>query len=218
MVHWARNDSAESERHGQGWNDDRGVGRTRRRACRCVSRRLRGAARCARCVDPRLCLCAGGPVGAIGLGRGRRAARGSAGRDQGPDRYGRPADRLRFADLLGPPPRARCNRRCAPARGWRRDCRQDGDDRVCLAESGADAQSLESAAHAGRVVERFGGCGRLGIRAAGAGHADGGLGDPAGGVLRRGRLQAELRRDRADRRARAGRVARPCRAVRALGR
>jgi hypothetical protein len=54
-------------------------------------------------------------------------------------------------------------------------------------------------AHAGRVVVGLGGGGGRGHGAAGARHADQRLGDPAGRVLRRGRLQAQLRADPAPR-------------------
>ena len=70
----------------------------------------------------------------------------------------------------------------------------------------------------GRLVERLGGGGR-GRHGAGRDRlADQRLGDPPGGVLRRGRLQADARPHPAHRRADAVAHARPCRRVRAHGR
>ncbi len=73
-------------------------------------------------------------------------------------------------------------------------------------------------AHARRLVERLGGGGR-GQHGAGRDRlADQRLGHPSGGVLRRGRLQADARPDPAHRRADAVAHARSCRRVRAHGR
>jgi Asp-tRNA(Asn)/Glu-tRNA(Gln) amidotransferase A subunit family amidase len=64
----------------------------------------------------------------------------------------------------------------------------------------------------------LGGGGRGRDRPAGFGHADAGLGDQAGGVQRRGRLQAQFRRDPAHRRAPLKFLARSCRLFRAARR
>ena len=76
-------------------------------------------------------------------------------------------------------------------------------------------QTRTTGAHAGRLVERLGGGGRAHDGAGRYRLADQRLGDPAGGVLRRGRLQADARADPAQRRAAAVARARPCRRVRA---
>ena len=73
-------------------------------------------------------------------------------------------------------------------------------------------------AYAGRLVLGLGGGGCGGHRAAGAGHADAGIGDQAGRLQRRGRLQAELWRDPPHRRASAQPVARSRRLLRPAGR
>ena len=66
---------------------------------------------------------------------------------------------------------------------------------LAFMRSRQDAQSVERAAHAGRIVAGLGGGGGGRARAGRARHADQRLGDPAGGVLRRRRLQAHARRD-----------------------
>ena len=76
----------------------------------------------------------------------------------------------------------------------RRDHGQDGDDGIRQPPSRPDHQSAQSRPHAGRLVV---GLGRRGGRrpcAARLRHPDRRLGDPAGGLLRRDRLQADLRR------------------------
>ena len=84
--------------------------------------------------------------------------------------------------------------------GRRHRARQVGDHRVRRRPCRQDAQSAQSAPHAGRLVvglrrrgRRFHGAGRLR-------HADRGLGDPARRLQRRGRLQGHLRLGRPDRR------------------
>ena len=71
--------------------------------------------------------------------------------------------------------------------------RQNRDDRIRQPASRSDIASAQPAAHAGRIVERLGGGGRRFHGAAGDRHADWRLGDPAGRLLRRRRVQAELR-------------------------
>ena len=68
---------------------------------------------------------------------------------------------------------------------------QDGHHRIRLLHAEQDAQSVEPRAYAGRFVDGFRGRGRRrhGVRR--ARHADQRLGDPAGGVLRRRRFQAQ---------------------------
>ena len=78
-----------------------------------------------------------------------------------------------------------------------------------------DPQSARSGAHAGRLVERLGRGGRRPMVPGAHRLADQRLGDPSGGLLRRGRLQADPRAYSAHRRADAVAHARPCRRVRA---
>ena len=66
--------------------------------------------------------------------------------------------------------------------------------------SSGDAQSLEPGPHAGRIEQRLGG-GRRGRDVLGRhGHSNRRLRDPAGGVLRHRRRQADVRQHRHDRR------------------
>jgi amidase len=66
---------------------------------------------------------------------------------------------------------------------------------------GADGQSMESKAHAGRFVIRFRSSRRGGNRSAGVGHANAGLHHPAGCVQWCRRLQTQFRRYPSHRRA-----------------
>ena len=129
-----------------------------------------------------------------------RAAARHPDRGQGSDRHGRHADRIRLGDLCRPSPRRRRRLRRAGARRRRDRARQDRHDRIRLLHAGQDRQPAQPGAHARRLVERLG---RRGGRRHGAArlrHADRRLGDPPGRVLRRRRLQAELRHDPARRR------------------
>ena len=93
----------------------------------------------------------------------------------------------------GPCAELRCHGRRAAALGRRDHPRQDRDDRARDLCAGQDPQPGQPRAHAGRFVERVG-CSRG--RAHGAGghrHPDQRQRDPAGSVLRRLRLQADLR-------------------------
>ena len=142
---------------------------------------------------------------------------GHSGGDQGYHRDIGHADHERIADLPGSCSRRGCLGGRAAARSRRDDLRQDGIDRICLASSRTDGQSLESRAYAGRLVIRLGGGGRGGDRAAGVGHADAWLGDQARGIQWRRRVQAEFRRDPSHRRASSQSVARSCRLLRPAG-
>ena len=159
---------------------------------------------------------------ALDAHRQRRQGAGPAARradrHQGHLRHRRHADRIRLAAVGRPHAAPRRRRRRPAARGRRRDHGQDRDHGIRLFPSRQDPEPARPRAHAGRLVERLGGGGR-GRHGAGRDRlADQRLGDPAGGVLRRGRLQADARADLAHRRADAVAHARPCRRVRALGR
>ncbi len=139
----------------------------------------------------------GAGAGAGPRRRPRRAARPagrSADRDQGHHRHRRHADRARLADLSRQPAVRRRRLRRAVAHGRRHDHGENGDDRVRQPLSGRNRQPAQPGAHARRLVERLGGGGCRFPGAGGARHADRRLGDPPVGVLRRRRLQAELRR------------------------
>src|SRR3569833_148520 len=94
----------------------------------------------------------------------------------------------RLADFSGSCAGDGCLGGGAAAQSRRHHLRQDGVDRIRLAPSRADGQSLESPAYARRLVIRLCGGGRGGPGAAGAGHAAAGLGDSSRRVQRRGRL------------------------------
>jgi hypothetical protein len=103
-------------------------------------------------------------------------------------------------------------------RAGRRGGRQDQHHRVRVPQPDAHPQPERTRPHARRVVGGFGGRGGCRAHPARRRHADRWLGHPAGLVLRRGRLQADLRRA-----AHAGPeallvVARHRRPVHALGR
>ena len=86
-------------------------------------------------------------------------------------------------------------RQCAgAARGRRGHPRQDGDHGIRGLGAARHAQSLEHGAHAGRLVERFGGVGWRRHCQRGARHAGDRLDHPAGELLRLLRLQAERER------------------------
>ena len=125
-------------------------------------------------------------------------ARHSA-RGEGHHRHQDDAHDLRLADL--PRPCRRQGRRLRhPAReGRRHRAGQGGDHRVRRRPCRQDAQSAQSAPHAGRLLV---GLGRGRRRLHGAGglrHADRGLGDPARRLQRRRGLQGQLRLGRHDR-------------------
>ncbi len=144
-----------------------------------------------------------GPLHGIGVGR------------EGHHRDHQHAHRDGLADLRRASSAVRCRmRRASVSRRWLR-ARQDGDHRVRLFPSRQDGESVESAAHAGRLVVGVGGRGRGGTGPRRDRHADQWLGDPAGGILRCRRIQADERHDPAGRRARLQRDARSDRHVRA---
>ncbi len=105
------------------------------------------------------------------------------------------SDRDGIADLQGPPLARRRRLRRARAHGRRGDPRQDRHCRVRRHVPGADRQSAQSRAHAGRLVVGLGGIGRRFPRAARLWHADRRLGVAAGVVLRLCRLQADVQPD-----------------------
>ena len=78
----------------------------------------------------------------------------------------------------------------APRRG---DPRQDAHHGVRLLRSGPNAESAQPRAHAGRQFERFRGGGGGGYGSIRAWHANAGIGDPPGGVLRHRGIQANVR-------------------------
>ena len=158
--------------------------------------RLPGAHRRARWRGPclRAARCGRG-AGAGARARRRAVARPAArpaARREGPVRHRRPAHRLRLADLCRPPPGDRRSLGGPVPRSRRGGDGQDRHHRVRLLPARPHAQPAQPGAHAGRLVQRLGrGRGRL-HGAAGPGHADRRLDHPAGRLLRRGRLQAQL--------------------------
>ena len=151
-------------------------------------------------------------------GKAVGAAARRADRHQGHLRHRRHADRVRLAAVGRAHAAPRCGGRGPPARRRRGDHGQDRHHRVRLLSSRQDQEPARPRAHARRLLERLG-RGRGGLHGARRDRlADQRLGDPAGRLLRRGRLQADPRPDPAQRRAAAVAHARPCRRVRALGR
>ena len=132
------------------------------------------------------------------------ADRRHADRDQGHHRDRRHADRPGLADVRGPGVAPRFRKRPCAARSRRHHHRQDHHHRIRRHPSLAqDPEPARSQAHAGRLVERLV---RRGRRRHGAGRSrhPGGRLDPAAvELLRRGRLQAERRRDQPQRLARS---------------
>ena len=102
-----------------------------------------------------------------------------------PTTYGSPI-------YVGCRPAADASAACIAAGGRRHPARQDGDDRVRQPPSRTDDEPARPRLLAGRLVERLGGGGRRLHGAARDRHADRRLGDPAGRLLRRRRVQAEL--------------------------
>ena len=138
------------------------------------------------------------PELALGAGTRRRScppprrAKGCPGRDQGRHRHLRHADPAWLADLPGQPALCRCGLRRTDPRGGRRHPRQDRDDRIRQSSSARNRASAQSGPHPGGLIERLGGGGR---RFPGPGRvrdANRRVDDPAGGVLWRYWLQAEL--------------------------
>ena len=113
-------------------------------------------------------------------------------------------DGIRIADLQRAYRDVRRGDRSPVARAWRRAVWQDPHHRVCVSNAIADPQSAEPESHARRQFERVGrgGCGRHG--AVCDWDADRRIHDPAGVVLRRHRIQANLRRPVERGRAAAG--------------
>ena len=107
--------------------------------------------------------------------------------------------------------RRRLRHGAAPRR--RRHHGQDGDDRARHLHPVAHAQSAQPRAHARRLLLRLGRRRRRRHGARRARHADGRLRDPPRRLLRRLRLQADLRRHSPPRRADAGALARHGRRV-----
>ena len=148
-------------------------------------------------------------------GKAARPAARRAGRHQGHLRHRRHADRVRLGPVGRSHAAAGRGGRGPAARRRRGDHGQDRDHRVRLLPPGQDPQPARPRAHARRLLERLG-RGRGGAHGAGRHRlADQRLGDPAGRVLRRRRLQADARPHPAQRRAAAVAHARSCRCVRA---
>ena len=97
---------------------------------------------------------------------------------------------IRLAAVGGPHAAPRRGGGGASARGRRRDHGQDRDDGMYLFHPGK-TRNPHDPPHPGRLVERLGGGSRSRHGAGRDRLADQRLGDPAGGVLRRGRLQAD---------------------------
>ncbi len=89
--------------------------------------------------------------------------------------------------------------RKAPSRG-RGHPRKDRHDPVRVRRSGANAKSMESRAHAGRLVERLRRGRRIGHDASRPRDANGRIRSPAGRLLRHRRSQADARADQPRRR------------------
>ena len=151
-------------------------------------------------------------------GRPLRPAARRAGRHQGHHRHRRHADRGRHRPARRPHAGAGRDGGGVAARGRRGDHGQDGDHRVRVLLARQDAQSAQPGAHAGRLVLGLGRGGRRGHGAARARQPDQRLDHPAGGVLRRLRLQADPRPDPAARHPQALAHPRPRRRVRAHAR
>jgi hypothetical protein len=100
-----------------------------------------------------------------------------------------------FANLAWVAASRRRRRRGLGARGRRRNNWQDCHHRVCHTETWSDGKPAQSEAYARRFQQRVcGGRGGLFLSAR-LRHADGRKCDPAGGILWRRGLQAELRHD-----------------------
>ena len=157
--------------------------------------------RAPRAEPARLCLARSG-VGAARGGAGRRNPQGGpagrtaawpAVRHQGRAGYRRHAVAIRLADLGRAPAAGGRGGGGAGAAGGGDRGRQDGDDRIRRAPSGSHHQSAQPGAHAGRLVLGFGGRRGGRVLPRGLRHADRRQHHPAGCLLRRRRLQAELR-------------------------
>ena len=123
-----------------------------------------------------------------------------------------------LADLSRAPAENRCRLRRPGARGRRRHPRQDGDVRVRRHDAGAYGQPAQHRAYARGVIERIG---RGGFGFHGAGrirNADRRLGASSGILLRRIRLQADLRGVQPQGRLSRGRKPRHAWTVRPLAR
>ena len=96
--------------------------------------------------------------------------------------------------------------------------RQGGDDGIRVSRPVEDEESVEPASHAGRLVFGSRRGGRCGARRRRDRHANQRLGDPAGGLLRRRRVQADEGCDPVHRRAPVQRDARPARHIHAIRR
>ncbi len=146
--------------------------------------------------DPGACPGAGAQCRRMaGRRQAARAAAWHTGRHQGHHRHRRHADRRRHAAACRSHAVARRQGGRAAARRRRGHHGQDGDHRAGHLFARQDAQSAQPGTHARRLVERLRRRGGRRHGAAGAGHADQRLGDPAGRLLRRVRFQAQPRPD-----------------------
>lgn len=142
---------------------------------------------------------AGGGAGARPWRYPRPAARFSN-RREGHVRHVRHAHCLRVADPRRSSTDHRCRQRRAVAPRGSDHCRQDRHHRVRDVFAWADDQSTQRGPHAWRLVQRLGGRRRCRHGAGGFRYPDHGLDHPARGVLRRRRLQADVRHAVAPRR------------------
>ena len=166
-------------------------------------RRLPGAHRRARAADRRLDLPR--PRARAGAGQGRRrsapgrqgrrpAARRSR-RHQGHHRHRRHADRERLRRLQGPPALERCGLRHGAAPRRRRHPRQDRDDGACSLTIPSRTRNPRNLEHTpGGSSSGSAAAVAAGMVPARARHADRRLRHPPGRLLRRLRLQADVRR------------------------
>ncbi len=147
------------------------------------------------------------------------ADRRHADRDQGHHRNRRHADRPGLAHVGGPGVAPRFRERACVARSRRHHPRQDHHDGIRRHPSVAqDPEPARSWTHAGRLVERLVRRGRLRHGAGRTRHPGGRLDPAALELLRRGRLQAQRRRDQPQRLARSFQPELPGRHRRDLGR
>ena len=117
-----------------------------------------------------------------------------AGRYQGHHRDRRYADRNGLAAFFRLALGEGRGLRARAARRRRGHSRQDGNDGIRRIRAARHAQSVEHRAHAGRLVERFGGVGRRRHRQRGARYPGDQLDRASGELLRLRRLQADGQR------------------------
>ena len=164
---------------------------------RLVARRCRDAAAhpgAAPAADPR------SRSGHRGVGAAPPAAAGGGGaplahpvRRERRHRDGEPRDGVRLADLQRASGDARCRHRGAAADARRRTARQDARGGVRLPHAATHPKPAQPCAHTGRQLQRIGRRGGCRHGAFHRRHADPWVGAASRIVLRRDRLQADLR-------------------------